>query len=174
LRNTGNDRGGPERFNSLCAEKRMAEGMREILFRGKQEGKGGWVYGGIQHYGNITGEYSYIIVGQILSEFVYIIPKTMGQYTGFEAADSNRYITVDGKKEKDLRIFEGDIIRMDKSPFMGKSIIGEIVWESGGLWFKYKNPIRSADGLIGIIIVGDHGSKIIGNVHDTPELLSRE
>jgi uncharacterized phage protein (TIGR01671 family) len=138
--------------------------MREIEFRGKREDNKEWAYGDLTHlsYGIITIQYN-----------IMVDPETVGQYTGLNAADSNRYITVNGKKEKDLRIFEGDIIRMDKSPFMGKSIIGEIVWESGGLWFKYKNPIRSGDGLIGIIIVGDHGSKIIGNVHENPELLEK-
>jgi hypothetical protein len=147
--------------------------MREILFRGKQEGKGGWVYGGIQHYRNITGEYSYIIVGQILSKFVYIIPKTMGQYTGFEAADSNRYITVDGKKEKDLRIFEGDIVHILSN--MDEEGVFEVIFDHGG-WYLDPN---GSDDPIELYIQADHLKeyriiKVIGNVHDTPELLSRE
>jgi uncharacterized phage protein (TIGR01671 family) len=136
---------------------------RKIKFRGKRKDNREWIYGDLTHlsYGTITIQYNIIVNS-----------KTVGQYTGFDAAESNRYITVNGKKEKDLRIFEGDIIHILSN--MDEEGVFEVIFAYGG-WY-----LDSGDGddPIELYIQADHLKeyriiKIIGNVHDTPELLAQ-
>jgi uncharacterized phage protein (TIGR01671 family) len=134
---------------------------REITFRGKREDNGEWIYGDLTHlsYGIITIQYNIIVN-----------PKTVGQYSGFDAAEGNRYITVKGKKEKDLRIFEGDIIHILSN--MDEEGVFEVIFDHGG-WYLDSDD---GDDPIELYIQADHLKeyriiKIIGNVHDTPDLL---
>jgi hypothetical protein len=151
-----------------------ATGMkRQILFRGKRtDAAHKWCYGNLQDRNGHFSIYekthfSDAPKGYYVGFAVY--PETVGQFTGLMAADSTRY-TPDGKK--DLRIFEGDIIRLGKSPILGKPIIGKIIWNDCGFWYEYKNPVHEGVGILGMMIVT--GKEIIGNIFDTPELLDRE
>jgi hypothetical protein len=77
-----------------------------------------------------------------------------------EAADSNRYRIVNGKKEKDLRIFEGDIL---KNEF---GLVGVVYWhkETAGFY---------AGG--GVSLIHTDEFEIIGNQFDSPEpVIQRE
>ena len=138
--------------------------MREILFRAKRIDNGEWVEGwyqppivGIHCDGrkeslgaslSIIGNYGFL-------EDVYIIPETVGQFTGL--TDKN------GKK-----IFEGDIVRDAQSSLFGKVV--------------YVTPQDGFDGMAGFMVddVDDglqnyngfwHQVEVVGNIHDNPELL---
>ena len=119
--------------------------MREILFRGKAGAK--WVYGDLRHLndGRVTIEKD----GEI---YPYeVIPETVGQYTGL--TDKN-----------DKRIFEGDVVKV-KSWYV-------VVFEDGAFGLKAYNktnpvPLMGHMNFEGVM----KRIKVIGNIHDNPELL---
>ena len=127
--------------------------MREIIFRGKREDNGEWVYGSLHiQYGemsNGTRLIEYRILG-MNGQVDYVIPETVGQYTGL--TDKN------GKK-----IFEGDITQYDKDGALYEIIF---VKEGGKTQFCSK---FIPDGSVGY--VNEDRDKVIGNIHDNPELL---
>lgn len=121
--------------------------MREILFRGKRDPKygEGWCFGVpyIDHDGDC-------ILANDCSNLV-VIPETVGQYIGLN--DKN------GKK-----IFEGDIVT---GYFDHEKIIGYIFYGEDATFFIQRNGLYG----IGLNNATDWLS-VIGNIHDTPELLS--
>ena len=126
--------------------------MREILFRGKRKENGYWIDGGFCEYRNFSGEQVYNIIHNGYSNEV--IPETVGQYTGL--TDKNG-----------TKIFEGDIVE-DFIPF------------NMGLYDTNKYLVEYSDSLCGFkpFCESDHYGdtiieqcKIIGNIHDNPELL---
>jgi uncharacterized phage protein (TIGR01671 family) len=129
--------------------------VREIIFRGKSIDTDKWVFGdfvsdvcGISHeeYLNEYGEVGYI--------GTYVIPETVGQYTGL--TDKN------GKK-----IFEGDIVTADvyereyEDEYLSNIPIE--VTCCGGYFYPFH--------LEGCWRSGVSNIEIIGNIHDNPELL---
>lgn len=142
--------------------------MREILFRGKRLHDNKWIYGNF--VSDCEGN-PHIIEPSFFHEDghhlqyedntdtpVFIIPETVGQYTGL--TDKN------GKK-----IFEGDII-ICKKEICGNFIdscveIGFVEMKHGafGLHRKqgYYRPFKDW--------LEDYEYEVIGNIHDNPELL---
>ena len=121
--------------------------MREILFRGKRTNNGEWVEGDLIHLPNG--------ISILANGYAYVIPETVGQYTGL--TDKN------GKK-----IFEGDIIDTPDR-------LIKVVWFTGNAQFDL-NFIRYANDIIITNFKGIHMRdlkeyEIIGNIHDNPELL---
>lgn len=133
--------------------------MREILFRGKRTDNGEWVKGFYvcvldTHY-IMTGKFDSLTNGIINSEAYKVDPGTVGQFTGL--TDKNG-----------VKIFEGDIIEFDH-PYNGKSI--HAVVQDGCGW-NLSNFYASCFDYPGCAF--SEGTKymtVIGNVHDSPELL---
>ena len=152
--------------------------MREILFRGKNEDNGEWIYGLFCRVGN-----TYANIVENDTEVMYTVSTvTLGQYTGL--TDKN-----------DRKIFEGDIVKLFDIH------VGEIVQECSAfgigcrqqidydylaseiasvtgydnspmfcyndnfvsLWELYWNYNEENDEISVI--------EVIGNIHDNPELL---
>ena len=127
---------------------------REILFRGKWTDNGEWVEGSLhKEYGETRKDGSRSIDYRILGmrgECDYIIPETVGEYTGL--TDKN------GRK-----IFEGDIV---SGYFDHEKIVGYIFYGSDAKFFIQRK------GLFGIELNNaEDWVEVIGNIHDNPELL---
>lgn len=131
--------------------------MREILFRGKRTINGDWVEGNL-FIPDLPNTATQILIGTNIYRIPYdVIPSTVGQYTGL--TDKN------GKK-----IFEGDILKfcteLKEICFVdygkGKYILRQLKKDKHLSW-------QSID----IFELFDLECKVIGNIHDNPELLER-
>lgn len=126
--------------------------MKKILFRGKRVDNGEWI---------ISSDIQQYDCGRVYlwscGRWVEVDPKTVGQYTGL--TDKN------GRE-----IFEGDICRASR----GKDIeVGEIVYKDKcGIWLIVYDSIY-CNALHDFATSDDYNVwiKVIGDIHDTPELL---
>lgn len=139
--------------------------MREILFRGKRIDNGEWVYGYFvaDEIHTYIFEQAQVHYGLDLGGWLdccqmqEVIPETVGQFTGL--TDKN-----------DNLIFEGDILESDYDDDFDDVVIEEVVF------FKKEWMLKE----MGVVpTYGDAGdtwfcSRVIGNVHDNPELLEVE
>lgn len=124
--------------------------MREILFRGKKESTGDWVFGDLRHYR--SGKVG--IHSDILRYTLLVDPETVGQYTGL-------------KDKNGVKIFEGDVVLCDRhinDEFDKKTFFVREIYPISGL---------IGESLSGNEICGDDWefAEVIGNIHDNPELL---
>jgi uncharacterized phage protein (TIGR01671 family) len=131
--------------------------MREILYRGKlirdinpQKPAGSWVYGGYYLWKN----------GACIHEDnacigLFVDPETVGEYTGLNDREGRR-------------IFEGDIVELDYGRF-GKAR-GVIKWSEKECGFMLIGKYGKVNSLARVN-ESPEAVEIIGNIHDTPELL---
>ena len=132
---------------------------REILFRGKLEYNGKWIYGDLLQYEN--GDVA--IFGDKLSSFGCectemskrdrVIPDTVGQYTGLTDKNGNK-------------IFEGDILSGQNCRFVVKYD------ERQAEFVAVNSTLPKGFGLPMSQTWIDETNKIIcGNIHDNPKLI---
>ena len=128
--------------------------MRKILFRGKRADNGEWLEGNLVTYP--SGTYKIVITTSkqpIFGTLKEVIPETVGQYIGL-------------KDKNDKKIFEGDIVEV---PY--RRDFGICKYEIPECHYCYD---MQGDG--DWIEIGEWASEVevIGNIHDTPELLEAE
>ena len=131
---------------------------REILFRGKLEYNGKWIYGDLLQYEN--GDVA--IFGEKLSSFGYectemskrdrVIPDTIGQYTGLKDKNGNK-------------IFEGDIV------IIGEKLKTKVVYYDGAFRMQSEFSPTPTDTTDMGYMMREFSVRVIGNIHDNPELI---
>ena len=135
----------------IQAEKGGVALMREILFRGKSTKTSEWVQGDLIHRKIWSSQLQVIRVEDNgfdnFTEYE-VIPETVGQYTGL--TDKNG-----------TKIFEGDICK-HRSNYSGEYIISVVTYTDGQF-------LAMADNNSGFNL--SDNLKVIGNIHDNPELL---
>lgn len=128
--------------------------MREIRYRGIGIAERKWVFGSLWFD---TRNKATLIWSEELEYWVRVDPATVGQYTGLK--DKN------GKE-----IYEGDVMEIPETEFNAE-IIGRVLFEEDAY---YIIPLRGGH-LWGLHwSLRKHDAKIIGNIHDNPELLKNE
>ena len=140
------------------------------LFRGKTE-NGEWVVGWL------LGNHSIIAKNQSVADLcekclipktTLVDPETIGQCTGLSAPKSYR-----GDKSDDLLIFENDIVEVYDCNGM-LWFVGEVTYSGNGgfmLFRQNRHGIYGSDMDKHSFDFDEYHYKIIGNIHDNPELL---
>ena len=130
--------------------------MREIKFRGKRLENGKWIYGDLYHAGDITCICDWSIRPNTVENFA-VDPATVGQYTGLQDMNGED-------------IWEDDIMCIPETDFNAE-IVGRVLYEDGSY---YIIPFNGGH-LWGLYwSLRKHDAKLIGNIHDNPELLKTE
>lgn len=161
--------------------------MREILFRGKIKGNGEWIEGYLLHLVDsydhmvIIPTNSYLIGGDEftgIGEIEWVIPETVGQYTG-------------SKDKNEKPIFEGDIVNFKCKDCYHGNYTGVVVFKDScfqiecDLWAAAIGKLfRLPDGKryhkfgefekwedMGVDGDVRYNYHVVGNIHDNPELL---
>lgn len=129
--------------------------MREIIFRGKRNEDGEWMYGNLTIWSD--GGASIDQEPTDGSPLYEVIPETVGQFTGL----------IDKNGE---RIFEDDIVT---GLFLfGLSVKAVVTFQDGAFGLEwYRGKAKTFDAFTSICNVG---YEVIGNIHDTPELMMEE
>lgn len=139
--------------------------MREILFRGKSANDGKWVVGDGIHYPksvNYKGTCWIDGMHEKANDWVRVIPSTVGQFTGLTDNKNGR------------RIFEGDIGRYkqtDGAKRNGDPILctGKVVYNTKTASYAVESRDEAGCKYFDYFPIKDF--KVIGNIHDNPELL---
>ena len=131
--------------------------MREILFRGQDAVTREWIYGCYVDNRD-RGRCPPIIVPKNGNPHIYVVPETVGQFTGL--TDKN------GKK-----IFEGDILQGDddiEDDVFHVARIGQSNENRYECFLDFNGDNKCWMPFISYF----NRMEIIGNIHDNPEMLT--
>ena len=128
--------------------------MREILFRGKRTDNGEWVEGNLIRY--LNGQSAILEISGL--RVFSVVPSTVGQYTG-------------QKDRNGQKIFEGDILSLPEEEYANIKLLVEfrdcgwkLRWHGDK---SFNHELAAWDGK-------RLNFKVVGNIHDNPELLKKE
>ncbi len=133
--------------------------MRDRLFRGKRKDNGEWVYGWLGHLHchnpqakTIESIYFTEITEDHNDKMNIIVDyKTVGQYTGRNIGEQ--------------KVFEGDILQNGTGVYI-------VCWDEKFLqWHVVNKKGNGCFNLNALLTDKKRPCKLIGNVHDNPELL---
>lgn len=126
----------------------MSKTMRQIKFRGLRTDGKGWVYGDM--FNATTGATIIENGGESLGSFHFVIPESVGQFTGL-------------RDKNGLEIFEGDFLRGSSDD---KCLV---IWRQDLSSFALTKDGWAYDHYFGEAI--DPGfCEVIGNIHDRREV----
>lgn len=128
--------------------------MREIKFRGKSLKTGRWVYGSLISCDKYTDIWTANEDGNVARDEVD--PETVGQFTGLYDKDGEE-------------IYEGDIVQF------GQTILNVVEFRHGAFGYEYCVDFHSYCGNTNFCFNPrntDHRHKVVGNIHDNPELIN--
>lgn len=138
--------------------------MRKISFKGKRVDNNEWEYGYLCRYG-FAGKEKYYIIPYYASDLygIEVDPETVGQFTGL--TDKN------GEK-----IFEGDVIQQTNL-YDNLEMTGVVVFSKSSQFVIHhtytKNENIFKAGIKKHFAIRSN-CRIIGNIHNNPELLEVE
>lgn len=139
------------------------EDMREIKFRGKRIDNGEWVYGSL----DLNDERPAISWLQTNEEgeqepwLAYVKGNTVGQFTGY--TDYNN-----------REVYEGDIIELQSATINNHDfdqIQLSVVWLGDSVRLHPADRYYHRGACVDLRMTAAKRGKVIGNVHDNPELL---
>lgn len=125
--------------------------MRKIEFRGRRANENKWLYGDLVHRNGKT--HIFPVDGMNSAEYYEVDPGTVGQFTGLH----------DGRRGQGQEIYPGDIVKEEDRGF-----IYICKWNRHRCEFAWFLKDGSYIGSIGDMRIG---LKVIGNIHDNPELM---
>lgn len=132
--------------------------MRTIKFRAKRVGTHEWVYGHI--FQTPIGEW------KILRGFreYFIQPDTVGQFTGYTDYENRE-------------VYEGDIVELPSASINGhdfEHIQLSVVWLGDSFRLRPADRYYHRGACVDLRMNAASRGKVIGNIHDNPELLKKD
>lgn len=131
---------------------------REILFRGKSIGMDIWLYGKLFNYGltapsNVPCISVCVPISWKEAYSSYRVhPNTIGQCTGL-------------KDKNGVKIFEGDVV------IIGEKLKAKVIYYDGAFRMQSEFSPMLIDTTDMGYMMREFSVRIIGNVHDNPELI---
>lgn len=119
---------------------------RTIKFRGKRTDTGVWVYGYLADETYIND------INTIDLSSIEVDPDTVGQFLGL-------------KDRNGEEIYEGDLVELH-------GCLYKIIWDDGK--FVALNCSETADEEPRDLYDGGHFARVVGNIHDNPELVEKK
>lgn len=130
--------------------------LRKIKFRGKRLIDGTWIYGGFLKTQKIN---KYQVGGT--SRYNTIIPETLGQYVGLHDKHGRE-------------IYEGDVVKfIDYDSYDEGFENAGVVKHSGNMFYITNRFSVNMEDLVDDLECSMY-CEVIGNVHDSPQLLKGE